>query len=124
MNTTTKILAAAALSALAVVGAQAETYDGVHPLVSGNSRADVHAQAVVASHHVNPYGDLYGEGVATIAGNIDRASVHSQAVAAAHSPNPYADGYGEGVMSIAGTVDRNSVRAAARAAARGDQLPL
>ena len=40
---TSKIIAAAALSILAVAGAQAETYDGVHSLVSANSRAEVNA---------------------------------------------------------------------------------
>jgi hypothetical protein len=124
MNTATKILAAAALSALAMAGAQAETYQGVQAPVSVNNRADVHAQALVAARSVNPYGDVAGDGVTTIAGNTDRASVRSQAVAAAHGPNVYGDGYGQGVMSNASTVDRSTTRAAARAAARGDQLPL
>jgi hypothetical protein len=124
MNTATKILAAAALSALAVVGAQAETYQGVQAPVSVNNRADVQAQAVLAARRGNPYGDVAGEGVATIAGNADRATVHAEAVAAAHGPNVYGDGYGEGVLTTASTVDRSTTRAAARAAARGDQLPL
>lgn len=124
MNTATKILAAAALSVLAVAGAQAETYEGVHPLTTGLSRTAVHADGVQAAHSVNPYSDSYGEGVASVASVTDRATVHQDAVAAAHGPNPYADSYGEGVASIRGEADRASVRAAARAAAHGDQLPL
>ena len=38
---TSQIIAAATLSLLAAAGAQAETYDGVHALTSGNSRAEV-----------------------------------------------------------------------------------
>lgn len=124
MNTTSKLLVAAALSALAAVGAQAETYDGVHALTSGASRAEVQAQAVQAAHSANPYSDSYGEGVATVNSTVARSTVRDQAVAAAHGPNPYAETYGEGVASIRGQADRATVRAAARAAAHGDQLPL
>jgi hypothetical protein len=85
---TSKIIAAAALSILAAAGAQAETYDGVHQLVSANSRADVNAQAVVAAHSANPYADGYSAGVAPVLASArDRASVRAEAVAAAHAPN-------------------------------------
>jgi len=125
MNTR-NIIAVAALSLLATVGAQAETYNGVHPLVSANSRADVQAQAVVAAHGANPYADGASSGPAqVIAGNVDRSTVRAQAVAAAHTANPYADGYNAGVTSLAAsTVDRAAVRAEARAAARSNQLAL
>lgn len=83
---TSKIIAAAAFSMLAVVGAQAETYDGVHPLTSEASRADVQAQAVAAAHNGNPYGDSNGEGVVAIESTMDRATVRDSAVAAAHDP--------------------------------------
>jgi hypothetical protein len=124
MNTATKIFAAAALSALAVVGAQAETYEGVHALTSGATRGAVQTQGVQAARSGNPFSDSYGEGVATNAGTASRTSVRQDAVAAAHAPNPYAEGAGEGVATVNSTVDRASVRAAARATARGDQLPL
>ena len=125
MNTR-NIIAVAALSLLATVSAQAETYNGVHPLVSANSRADVQAQAVVAAHGANPYADGASSGPAqVIAGNVDRSTVRAQAVAAAHTANPYADGYNAGVTSLAAsTVDRAAVRAEARAAARSNQLAL
>ncbi|OUM02835.1 helicase SNF2 [Variovorax sp. JS1663] len=123
---TSKIIAAAALSLLAAVGAQAETYDGVHPLVYGKSRAEVRADAVVAAHSDNPYAEAVSSRVAApLLASGPRAIVRNEAVAAAHGPNPYAEGYGQGVTSVqAGIVDRTTVRAQARATARGDQLPL
>lgn len=123
---TSKIIAAAALSLLAAVGAQAETYEGVHAPVSANSRAEVRDQAVVAAHSENPYAEGVSSRVApSLVASTDRSGVRNEAVAAAHSANPYAEGYGQGVSSVAAsTVDRASVRAEARAAARGQQLAL
>lgn len=123
---TSKIIAAAALSLLAAVGAQAETYEGVHAPVSANSRAEVRDQAVVAAHSENPYAESVSSRVApSLVASTDRSGVRNEAVAAAHSANPYAEGYGQGVSSVAAsTVDRASVRAEARAAARGQQLAL
>jgi len=123
---TSNIIAAAALSLLAAAGAQAETYDGVHAPVSANSRADVHAQAMVAARSENPYAEAVSSRVTpTMTASTGRTAVRNGAVAAAHSANPYAEGYGQGVAHMAtGTVDRASVRTQARAAARGDQLPL
>jgi hypothetical protein len=86
---TSNILAAAALSLLAAAGAHAETYEGVQPLTSGYSRADVAPQAVAAARAGNAYGD--NEGAAStatpvLAASVDRATVRDQAVAAAHAP--------------------------------------
>jgi len=123
---TSKIIAAAALSLLAAVGAQAETYDGVQPLVSANSRAEVRTGAVDAARSDNPYGDAISSHVAPLqTSSVARATVRNDAVAAAHSANPYAEGFGQGVASASsGIVDRASVRAQALAAAHGQQLPL
>ena len=85
MNTS-KIVAAAALSLLAVAGANAETYDGVHPLTSANSRAEVQTSAVAAARAGNVYGDASEAGVETVASNTNRDTVREQAVAAAHNP--------------------------------------
>jgi hypothetical protein len=85
---TTKILAAAALALLAAAGAQAETYDGVHPLTTLNNRGAVQAEAVAAAHSPDPYADGYGADVAPVlTASADRAEVRSEAVAAAHAPN-------------------------------------
>jgi hypothetical protein len=61
---TSRLVAAAALSFIAAIGAHAETYDGVHPMTTENNRADVNAQAVVAAHGPDPYADGYSAGVA------------------------------------------------------------
>lgn len=85
---TSRLVAAAALSILAAAGAQAETYDGVHPLTTANSRAEVNAQAVIAAHSENPYAEGYSAGVAPVmTASADRATVRAEAVAAAHAPN-------------------------------------
>lgn len=85
---TSKFIAAAALSILAAAGAQAETYEGVHALVSANSRAEVQAQGAIAARTENPYGDAVSSRVApALTGSADRSTVRSTAVAAAHSAN-------------------------------------
>jgi len=125
--TASKILSAVAVALMAVAGAaHAESYEGVHPLTSAASRADVAGQAVVAAHSANPYATGANAGPAqVIVSSASRSAVRAEAVAAAHSADPYAEGASAGAAPVvASTVDRNAVRAAARAAARGDALPL
>lgn len=120
-------LSAAAFAMLGAAGAvHAETYEGVHAIVSSASRADVRTDAVAAAHSDNPYADGANSGPASvIASSASRAAVRAEAVAAAHSDNPYAEAASSGVAPVvASTVDRATVRAAARAAARGDALQL
>jgi hypothetical protein len=81
-----KILTAAAFSLLAVAGAQAETYEGVHPLTSGATRAEVASEAVAAARAGNAYGDVAGAGAVAINSTADRAQVYQEAVAKAHDP--------------------------------------
>ena len=84
---TSNILAAAALSLLAAAGAHAETYEGVQPLTSGYSRADVAPQAAAAARAGNEYSDAALANVApALTASTDRATVRAQAVAAAHAP--------------------------------------
>lgn len=129
MNTKQRIAALSAI-AFAMLGAagavHAETYEGVHPITSSISRADVRAEAVAAARTDNPYADGASAGPApVIASSTSRAAVRAEAVAAAHNDNPYAEAASSGVAPmVASTVDRATVRAAARAAARGDSLPL
>jgi hypothetical protein len=114
-----KILTVAALCIVGIGAAQAESYQGVHPLTHDRSRAAVRAEAVVAAHSPDPYADGYGADVpATIVSTADPAAVHSEAVVAAHSPDPYADGYGAGVPAvIASSADPAAVHAQAVAVA-------
>ena len=88
---TSNILAAAALTLLAAAGAHAETYEGVQPLTSGYSRADVAPQAVAAARAGNAYND--SEGAASTAtpaltASVDRAAVRSQAVVFTDAATP------------------------------------
>lgn len=123
---TSKLITIAAVSLLAAIGAQAETYQGVEPRVSANARADVRSEAVVAAHTEDPYSEAASSHVAPApTASVARATVRNDAVLAAHSANPYAEGYGQGVISVpAGGVDRAAVRAQAYAASHGQQLPL
>jgi hypothetical protein len=84
---TSKFLAAAALALVAVTGAQAETYDGVHPLVSGRSRADVEAEAVQAAAAKDQNVTRGSRGPETVAVSQDRAKVQAEAVRAAAAPD-------------------------------------
>lgn len=81
-----KLLCATALALAAVTGAaHAETYEGVHPPTSAESRADVAAGAVVAAARApDPYAEGASSGAAPIvAGAVDRATVRAEAYAAA-----------------------------------------
>ncbi|OUM01719.1 helicase SNF2 [Variovorax sp. JS1663] len=111
------ILAAAALCL--VGAAHAETYQGVHPLTSSNSRATVRVEAIEAAHEPDPYAEGYGADVpVAIVSTADRSDVRTEAVVAAHGPDPYAEGYGAGVPEvIASSADRAAVRAQAVAVA-------
>lgn len=124
MNTASKLLSGFALAIIAAAGVHAESYDGVQKAVSANSRASVRTQGAVAARSGNPFGEVAGQGVVSVAHSIDRAGVRSEAFVAARSANPYAEGFGQGAARVGGSVDRSSIRADARAAARGDQLPL
>ncbi|MDM0074523.1 alpha/beta hydrolase [Variovorax sp. J2P1-59] len=82
---TSKVLAASALSLFAIAGAHAETYEGVHPLTSSASRADVAREAVAAAHAGNVYGDAASTGANAqpFTSTASRAEVRAQAVAKA-----------------------------------------
>ena len=85
---TSNILAAAALSLLAVAGAHAETYQGVLNLTSVRTRADVNAEAVAAARSANPYAEGVSSRVAPVlTASADRSAVRAEAYAKAHAPN-------------------------------------
>lgn len=89
MNTKQRLAALSAI-ALAMLGAagavHAETYEGVHPITSAASRADVQAEAVAAAHGGNLYSDTASGGAVAFRSTLDRTTVHEQAVAAANNP--------------------------------------
>ncbi|WP_295377791.1 DUF4148 domain-containing protein [uncultured Pseudacidovorax sp.] len=82
-----KILAAAALSLVAIAGAQAETYEGVQAPVSALSRTDVQAQAVAAAQAANQNVVRGSRGAETVAVSQPRATVQAEAVRAAYAPD-------------------------------------
>ena len=86
---TSNILAAAALSLLAVAGAHAETYEGVLTQSGTFTRADVNAQAVVAARSANPYatGATSARVAPVLNASVDRSTVSAEAYAKAHAPN-------------------------------------
>jgi len=84
---TSYILAAAALSVLAVTGAQAETYQGVQPAVSAKNRADVAAEAVKAASAPDQNVTRGSRGAEAFTPVADSAAVHAQAVATASAPD-------------------------------------
>jgi len=89
---TANILAAAALSLLAVASVHAETYEGVLKQTSVRTRADVNAEAVVAARSANPYADAASSRVAPVlTASVDRSTVRAQAYAAAQAPNQNLD---------------------------------
>lgn len=121
---TSKIIAAATLSLLAAVGAQAETYDGVLTVNSVASRADVDAQARATARAGDVFADAAFSGVApALTASADRATVQQQAVEIARQGNVYGEVASAGVLSTrGGYVDRGAVRAEAREAARNPAL--
>ena len=84
---TSTFLAAATLSLLAAVGAQAETYDGVHQPVSALSRADVNAEAVRAAAAPNQNVTRGSRGADPFTAVADPAAVRAQAIATANAPD-------------------------------------
>ena len=121
---TSKIIGAAALSLLAAVGAQAETYDGVLTVNSVVSRAEVAAQARDTARAGDIYADAAYAGVTpALTASTDRATVRSQAVQTARLGNIYGEDASAGVLSAGKSdLDRAAVRAEARAATRTSAL--
>ena len=87
-----RIIAAAALSLLAAMGAQAETYEGVHSPVSAASRTEVNSEAVTAARSANPYAEgALAQTTPTLATPASRATLRAEAYAVAHAPNQNLD---------------------------------
>jgi len=118
--TSKSILAITAVLLMGAAAAQAETYQGVHPLTHDATRAAEHVQAVAAAHSPDPFAEGSAAGIPSrISTDTTRSAVRQQAVLAAHLPNPYADGYDASqlVPGFVSTASRASVRAQAVATA-------
>ena len=86
MNTSRR-LAAAAVTLLAALGAQAETYEGVAPSVSLRSRAEVNAEAVRAASAADQNVVRGSRGVEVFTPTARRDGVRAQAELAAAAPD-------------------------------------
>lgn len=84
---TSTLLAAATLALLATVGAQAESYEGVHQSASSLSRADVNAEAVRAASAPNQNVTRGSRGADPFNSVADPAAVRAQAIATANAPD-------------------------------------
>lgn len=85
----TKLLSAIAIpvAVAAVAGAShAETYDGVHALTTGASRAAMAIQGVAAARAGDQYSEAAGAGVQEFTSTADRSAVRAEAVTKAHDP--------------------------------------
>ena len=87
MNKLQIITAAAALSLLAITGAQAENYDGVQTHVSTKNRADVNAEAVSAAAAPNQNVTRGSRGAEVFKSVANPDAVYESAVATAHAPD-------------------------------------
>ena len=84
---TSHIIAAAALTLFAAVGAQAETYEGVTQAVSSKSRDEVNTEAVRAAAAPNQNVTRGSRGPETVAVSKDRALVEAEAIRTAAAPD-------------------------------------
>jgi len=88
---TAQIIAAAALTLFAAVGAQAETYDGVQQVVSVKSRATVDAEAVAAASAPDQNINRSSKVAPALTSPASRAAVAAEAVASANAANQNLD---------------------------------
>ena len=83
----TQIVAVGSFAMLAAAGANAESYEGVQPLVSAKSRAEVGAEAVRTASAPDQNVVRGSRGPETMAVSTDRASVVAEAVRTAAAPD-------------------------------------
>ena len=83
----TQIVALGSFALLAAAGANAESYEGVQPLASAMSRAEVNAEAVRAASAPDQNVVRGSRGAETMAVSRDRAGVVYEAMRAAAAPD-------------------------------------
>lgn len=89
---TSYILAAAALSVLAMTGAQAEDYQGVAPVVSVKSRDEVNVEAMRTASAPDQNVVRGSRGAEKFTPMADASAVRAQAIAAASAPDQNVSG--------------------------------
>jgi hypothetical protein len=83
----TQIVAVGSFALLAAAGANAESYEGVQPLASAMSRAEVNAEAVRTASAPDQNVVRGSRGAETMAVSRDRAGVVYEAMRAAAAPD-------------------------------------
>ena len=83
----TQIVAVGSFALLAAAGANAESYEGVQPLASAMSRAEVNAEAVRTAAAPDQNVVRGSRGAETMAVSRDRAGVVFEAMRAAAAPD-------------------------------------
>jgi len=83
----TQIVTVGSFALLAAAGAKAESYEGVQPLASAMSRADVNAEAVRTAAAPDQNVVRGSRGAETMAVSRDRAGVVYEAMRAAAAPD-------------------------------------
>ncbi|WP_438999551.1 DUF4148 domain-containing protein [Variovorax beijingensis] len=117
----TQVVAIGSFALLAAAGAKAESYEGVQPLTSAKSRAEVNAEAVRAASAPDQNVVRGSRGAETMAVSRDRAGVVFEAMRTAAAPDQNVTS-GSRVNSKVVSTMQNPVDARAAAAGNSNRL--
>ncbi|KLN54888.1 hypothetical protein [Variovorax paradoxus] len=117
----TQVVAIGSFALLAAAGAKAESYEGVQPLTSAKSRAEVNAEAVREASAPDQNVVRGSRGAETMAVSRDRAGVVFEAMRTAAAPDQNVTS-GSRVNSKVVSTMQNPVDARAAAAGNSNKL--
>ena len=117
----TQVVAVGSFALLAAAGAKAESYEGVQPLTSAKSRAEVNAEAVREASAPDQNVVRGSRGAETMAVSRDRAGVVFEAMRTAAAPDQNVTS-GSRVNSKVVSTLQNPVDARAAAAGNSNKL--
>ncbi|BEP37734.1 hypothetical protein GmRootV59_47050 [Variovorax sp. V59] len=117
----TQVVAVGSFALLAAAGAKAESYEGVQPLTSAKSRAEVNAEAVREASAPDQNVVRGSRGAETMAVSRDRAGVVFEAMRTAAAPDQNVTS-GSRVNSKVISTLQNPVDARAAAAGNSNRL--
>ena len=117
----TQVVAIGSFALLAAAGAKAESYEGVQPLTSAKSRAEVNAEAVREASAPDQNVVRGSRGAETMAVSRDRAGVVFEAMRTAAAPDQNVTS-GSRVNSKVVSTMQNPVDARAAAAGNSNRL--
>ncbi|WPH13688.1 DUF4148 domain-containing protein [Variovorax paradoxus] len=117
----TQVVAIGSFALLAAAGAKAESYEGVQPLTSAKSRAEVNAEAIREASAPDQNVVRGSRGAETMAVSRDRAGVVFEAMRTAAAPDQNVTS-GSRVNSKVVSTMQNPVDARAAAAGNSNRL--